>query len=110
MNKHTQGPWNSRRQYLGGEGKFTPYVSQGDSAKVLCFMNLSGAYNGYYEQDQAEADAKLIAAAPDLLAALEGILPFIPKSSVSDGGASKYSAAVVAADAIRAAISKARGT
>lgn len=74
MNKHTQGPWNSRRQYLGGEGKFTPYVSQGDSAKVLCFMNLSGAYNGYYGQDQAEADAKLIAAAPDLIVALEQIV------------------------------------
>ena len=43
----------------------------------------------------------------ELLAALQAILPFIPKSSESDGGASKYSASVKAADKVRAAIAKA---
>ena len=54
-------------------------------------------------------DAHLMAAAPDLLEALEAILPFIPRTSASEGGASKYSENVKAADMVRAAIAKARG-
>ena len=54
-------------------------------------------------------DAHLMAAAPDLLEALEAILPFIPRTSASEGGASKYSENVKAADMVRAAINKARG-
>ena len=53
-------------------------------------------------------DAHLMAAAPDLLEALEAILPFIPRTSASEGGASKYSENVKAADMVRAAINKAR--
>lgn len=45
----------------------------------------------------------------EMLAALEAILPFCPVTSASEGGASKYSANVVAADMVRAAISKAKG-
>lgn len=54
-------------------------------------------------------DAHLMAAAPDLLEALEAILPFIPVTTASEGGAAKYSANVKAADMVRAAIAKARG-
>jgi hypothetical protein len=54
-----------------------------------------------------EANARLIAAAPDLLEALKAILPFIPNTSASEGGASKYSENVRAADKVRAAIAKA---
>ena len=54
-------------------------------------------------------DAHLMAAAPDMLEALEAILPFIPRTSASEGGASKYSENVKAADMVRAAINKARG-
>ena len=53
-------------------------------------------------------DAHLMAAAPDMLEALEAILPFVPRTSASEGGASKYSANVKAADKVRAAINKAR--
>ena len=42
-----------------------------------------------------------------MLAALQAILPFIPKSSESEGGAAKYSEAVKAADLVRDAIAKA---
>lgn len=49
-------------------------------------------------------------AAPELLAALKAILPFVPVSSAKDGGAVKYSANVVAADAVRAAIALATGS
>jgi hypothetical protein len=46
---------------------------------------------------------------PDLLAALEEILPWIPKTSASEGGASSFSENVRAADKVRAAIAKATG-
>jgi len=41
--------------------------------------------------------------------ALEAILPFIPSTSASEGGAARFSANVAAADKVRAAIAKARG-
>lgn len=65
---HTPGPLVARRKYFGSSDSFTPYVSDGDSSKVLFFMNLSGAYGGFKGVEQAEADAKLFAQAPDLLA------------------------------------------
>ena len=55
------------------------------------------------------ANAQLIAAAPEMLEALKSILPFIPVTSESEGGAAKYSENVKAADKIRAAIAKAIG-
>jgi hypothetical protein len=63
-----------------------------------------------WHQLVSHPDARLMAAAPELLAALKAIQPFIPKTSEADGGAAKYSAAVKAADAVRAAINKAEGT
>lgn len=69
--KHTPGPWLNRTQHFGASGVGTPYVSAGDTAMVLCYMNLSGAYGGNKDVDRANADARLIAAAPELLAALK---------------------------------------
>lgn len=56
------------------------------------------------------ANAHLIAAAPDLLEALEAAVEcgLVPKSSASDGSPSRYSRQVVVADMIRAAIAKAK--
>ena len=56
-------------------------------------------------------DARLISAAPDLLAALEAAIEhgMVPKSSAADGGAMRHSSQVKCADQIRAAIKKARG-
>lgn len=68
-----KGPLLARQMHFGASGQGTPYVSYGDSARVLFFMNLSGAYNGYAGKDQAMADAKLFSAAPDLLAALQSL-------------------------------------
>ena len=48
-------------------------------------------------------------AAPEMLEALQAILPFIPKTSAAEGGASMYSANVIAADMVRAAIANATG-
>lgn len=66
--------------------------------------------NNDYSPEYAEKAVKLFLAAEDLLAALVAIEPFIPTSSAADGGASKYSANVIAADMVRAAINKATST
>ena len=58
-----------------------------------------------------DADAHLIAAAPDLYEAIQAAIDcgMVPVSSAEDGGASKYSKQVQVADQIRAALAKARG-
>jgi len=98
--KHTPGPWRE------GSTAHSKWVEAG--AVRICQVDTEEENAGinFYE---SEANARLIAAAPDLLASLLGILPFIPKSSKSDGGAAMHSPAVAAADAVRSAIVKARG-
>jgi hypothetical protein len=61
------------------------------------------------DPNEHAANARLIAAAPDLLEALQAIAPFIPTTTATDGGAAKYSANVRAADMVRAAIERATG-
>ncbi|WP_081542589.1 hypothetical protein [Chromobacterium violaceum] len=60
--------------------------------------------------DVVHPDARLIAAAPSLLAALEAIEPFLPVTTAADGGAAAYSTHVRAADLVRAAIAAAKGS
>lgn len=102
---HTPGPWLARRAHFGSSGDYTPYVSAGDSAKVLCFMNLSGAYGGYAGKTQAEADSRLFAASPDLLAELRKAESFI---AGFEGDELQEGIAELLAG-IRAAIAKAEG-
>lgn len=90
--EHTPGPWHI--------GKDTRIIGANSQRVAVCDNN---------EATPGLVNAALIAAAPELLAALNGILPFIAQSSASEGGAVKYSAAVRAADAVRAAIARARG-
>ena len=62
------------------------------------------------ELDNARAAVeKLIADRAELLEALLAILPWIPTTSANEGGASKYSENVRAADKVRAAIARAMG-
>jgi hypothetical protein len=58
--KHTPsfGKLLARRMHNSANENFTPYISDGDTARVLCFFNLSGAYDGYAE---ADSDAAIIA-------------------------------------------------
>ena len=89
----TPGPWHTNGNSSPITGAITVYhrpFGLGDIAEVHCIE-----------------DARLIAAAPELLAALYAIEPFIPKTSANEGGAAKHSANVRAADAVRAAIAKA---
>jgi hypothetical protein len=87
--KHTSGPWktNGRAGYAGHK------VADATGRSVAAFPSTSNR-----AIEERDANAKLIAAAPDLLAALEMALPFID-------GYKANSADVV--DAIKFAITKA---
>lgn len=65
MSKHTPGPWKAHFQ----EAYF---VTGPDLGRVAMMMNLKGAYGlgGRRSGDESAANARLIAAAPELLEAL----------------------------------------
>ena len=91
--KHTPGPWHVANgcQIRGAKDQI---------AKAWMMRNGEGL-----------ANAKLIAAAPELLEALEEAVAcgMVPISSATEGGAAKYSRQAQVADMIRAAIAKAKG-
>ncbi len=86
MTKHTPGPWHVDAQY----------ICRADGvaiADVWQSMEVSG--------EDTEANARLIAAAPDLLTALEELLPYVTGSMRSTTDP--------LVEAARAAIAAARG-
>lgn len=85
--KHTPGPWKKR-----------PHFTPAGNAIVVDSSNIgiAGVFGKSHEQD-AEANAALIAAAPELLEACKMILPYLQ----SNNG--------YGADQIEAAIAKAEG-
>lgn len=93
---HSQWPWEAFEFC----GEF--YVKSADDEKLAALWSQS---------DQALIDAKLMAAAPELLAALIAAVEsgMVPVSSAKEAGAAKYSRQVHVADMIRAAIAKATG-
>lgn len=97
MTMYAPGPWK------------LCYDGEIESADGCTVVSLSfDSYKEFNESSEVvKANYRLIAAAPDLLAALVAISEFIPITSASEGGASAYSANVVAADMVRAAIAKA---
>jgi len=66
-----------KMKFFGGSDVGTPYVGEKNTDRVLCFMNLSGAYGGNAGVEEARRDAKKLAAAPTLLAALTKAERFI---------------------------------
>ena len=91
MSKHTPGPWHVSE--LNAAGNFDPY-------SIFIEPNIAVIERKVVGQDQNDmADARLIAAAPDLLEAAEHILAILdhPTRSVS----------ILDADKLRAAITKA---
>lgn len=109
--KYTPGPWLARTTYFGANGIGTPCISHGDTASVMCWLNLSGAYNGNEEFDRAQADARLIAAAPDLLEALKISLSDHERIIRYKTEQNEYirPELLAAAESARAAIAKAEG-
>jgi hypothetical protein len=90
--KHTAGPWKVRPGVNGA------YVEAGNLAVAFCGLNGLRVVDSWYNitPDEAAANARVCAAAPDLLKALEGVL------RVADRKTGEF-------DAARAAIAKATG-
>jgi hypothetical protein len=106
-NTHTPGPWDVERDEQLEKGEV-----------VGVWLNIGSRHRYIIGTDglscqgpEDEANARLIAAAPDMYDALKAAIAsgMVPVSSVSEGGAVKYSAQVQAADLVRAAIAKAEG-
>ena len=97
--KHTPGPWET---YGDDKSDIRPATKAGKNRIIA-------QCPGY--KTERQANARLIAAAPDLLEALQRAVAcgIVPTTSVLDGGAASYSEQVRTADAIRAAIAKATG-
>jgi hypothetical protein len=73
MNKHTPGPWQLARFNPERATVEVETVARGDELPDQgCFIALVGAYGAGIED---APEARLIAAAPDLLAALEAVPP-----------------------------------
>jgi hypothetical protein len=89
--KHTPGPWKAHFE----EAYF---VTGPDLGRVAMMMNLKGALGlaGRRSGEESAANCRLIAAAPDLLEALLGVLRVADRKTVEF-------------DAARAAIAKAGG-
>ena len=78
MSKHTPGPWTyesdpTHRQY--NVRMLTHMIATHDEAKHICTINnLPRHVRANRDPQIAEANARLIAAAPDLLAALKNFM------------------------------------
>ena len=99
MSDHTPGPWSTNCR--------TNDIYQQDNGLTVVELITYGSD----AKKRFSANKLLIAAAPEMLEALKRAveLDMIPRSSASDGGASKYSSHVKCADQIRSAIAKATG-
>jgi hypothetical protein len=103
MSAHTPGPWRAIPPEEQGS-HFRSWIVGRGTATLVSVMNASGAtaYN--------EADARLIAAAPDLLMALEDAVHLFEQCQPYLADARVSSLPVrISLDAARAAIAKARG-
>lgn len=68
MSKHTKGPWTWREGFYGLDG---------EESDILTHAPYEGMYLSYHRNDyEREANARLIAAAPELLEALESLVLF----------------------------------
>ncbi len=71
MSGHTPGPWTVEKLPLGNDGEVEPaFRVSGDST---LFLTVSPCSDGFVP-GQNRANAHLIAAAPDLLAACESVV------------------------------------
>lgn len=95
--KHTPGPWNWVPSPHATHPDMGAFFSEG--GQRVCWFGDAEQYYPSQGEPPSDADARLIAAAPDLLEALEGC---IPQLELGNGEAEHIKAA-------RAAIARARG-
>jgi hypothetical protein len=87
--KHTKGEWTHTN--VGNfSGTLVSYIGSSDKAVA----QLRGCKTG--EEQEADANAKLISAAPDLLKALIDMLPHYNKCVPLPNGTEEYKAAIKA--------------
>ncbi|MGN6312888.1 MAG: hypothetical protein ACTHMO_03900 [Rhodanobacteraceae bacterium] len=103
--QHTPGPWITDRPYIRSHGGNATVCEVKDG-----WYNRSGPQ---YSQEEIQANARLIAAAPELLEALQALEPFLStqsqmldSASLNEGRASDFDVASMKA---RATIAKATG-
>ena len=95
MNKHTQGPW----MWVKKDDYWN--LETADGEMIADDGSSCGEYGGWFGSEWPNANARLIAAAPDLLAALQEVLAHTPEPHAGDARAILHRA--------RAAIAKATG-
>jgi len=102
--KHTEGPWRTHVK------KPRKVMTKHGTVIATCPLKAKGNPNTL-EQEPAEANAKLIAAAPDMLEALELALEWNFKGDYSDGIPEKYWAPEFKEfhNKLKAVIAKAKG-
>lgn len=103
--KYTSGPW-----YVDGFNGRHEYIRQVSDSDV-CVAQMPHWHDEH--RNELQANARLIAAAPEILEALEALLPFLPDrnaalnyAATNDG---RVGASYVAVDQARAIIRKAKG-
>ena len=79
MNKHTPGPWEICRWDSKTVEARIQSLHEDDEDTEPEFLVVADVYGGDLEGSEAEANARLIAAAPDLLGALMSILDYAPQ-------------------------------
>jgi len=70
--KHTPGPWKVHSNYTVPYGSFNMGRDVGPCGRAVC--TVIGEFEKPMPGEEAEANARLIAAAPDLLAALRAFV------------------------------------
>lgn len=108
MNKHTPGPWGIRKEIDGVYADEPIWVVSADGG-VAVAANQSRTSLFRADRNKREANAKLIAAAPDLLEALEIMLADYRTEGCPDTDCSICTASRIAEKTARAAIAKAKG-
>ncbi|MGV5083073.1 hypothetical protein [Pseudomonas aeruginosa] len=91
MRKHTPGPW-----FVNGHENYTKYVEARIGGGLLQEVAACGPTE---QQEQQEANARLIAAAPELLDALVNLLPLISPLKAESQQVADASAAIAKATA-----------
>ena len=105
MTKHTPGPWGV--DDAGGEAPFGVFAEDGDAVCYLTENPMGGLGLREYAEDQA--NARLIAAAPDLLKAAKDALESLTECGPHRSEGLDCEACGESIAALRAAISAAEG-
>jgi hypothetical protein len=113
MSKHTPGPWTAKRG--SNETLGYPWEVMGPDGKTICDILLDHNDEAVTGEDleRAEANARLIAAAPALLEALreaERVIRWAAQESAGRVKAEIIGGWLYHADKCRAAIAQAEGT